>query len=129
MLTPVTQRLEVPGQPGQWVEIRKLGWRALRDASDAASHAAFALVRDLGKAGMEAVQLVSSDQVDAYKRSATAAYDPGVLLRKAIIGWSLSEKPTPDEIDDLSEEVAVWLVEQIVALAKPPRDEATVKNV
>jgi hypothetical protein len=129
MLQIVKQKLaEVPGLPGEWVEIRKLGWRALREASEAASRSAFEYVRALGKDGMEAVAQVSKEQIEEYRKSPAAAFDPGRILRGGVVAWSLGDKVTPEVLDDLPEEAADYLVAQIVALSRPPRDPATVKN-
>jgi hypothetical protein len=126
----VTKRLDVPGQAGQWVEIRKLGWRKLEEASSESSKAAASYVRALGKEGLEAVRAVTAEQIKAYQATAKAQYDHGTLLRGAVLSWSLSEHkpPKPDELDDLEEDFKEWLVDEILALARPPRDEATVKN-
>jgi hypothetical protein len=124
----VKKRLEIPGHDGQWVEIRKIGWRKLREASEEQQRQALQYVRALGKEGMELVKSVTADQIDTHKRRPAASYDAAMLLRSAVNAWSLSEKPSPEELDGLPEEVADWLVDEIVALAKPPRDEGEAKN-
>lgn len=129
MLTAhVRKRLDVLGEDGQWIEIRKLPWRKLRDASEKQQHAAYAQVKVLGKEGMDAVSQVTPEQIAAFRANVHNQYDAGVLLRAGIVAWTYSEKPTPDEIDDLDAAVADWLVGEIIALAQPPRAEADAKN-
>lgn len=129
MLTAtVTKRLDIPGELGQWILIRKLPWRKLREASQVQQREAFAAVRALGKDGLDAVSDVTPDQIQAFKNNPSAQYDPGTLLRAAILQWSYSDKPTPEEIEDLDTDTADWLLHEVVALAKPPRDEVTAKN-
>jgi hypothetical protein len=124
----VKTRREIPDSNGQWVEIRKLGWRKLREAAESMQRTAYETVRALGKDGMDAVAKVTPEQIATFKRSPASQYDPVILLRSAVVAWSLSEKPTPDEIDDLPEDVASWLVDEIVALSKPERSEDDQKN-
>lgn len=129
MLTAnVKVRLDVPDEDGQWIEIRKLPWRKLREAADVHQSAAYAHVKALGKDGLDAVKDVTPEQIAALKQNPLASYDAGVLLRSAITAWSYPEKPTDAHIDDLDEAVAEWLVGEIVALARPPRSEADAKN-
>lgn len=124
----VKQRLEIPDHPGQWVEIRKLGWRKLREAADVLQRAAYEHVRVLGKDGLEAVRNVTAEQIASFKRNTAAQFDTGTLLRAAVVTWSLSDRPTPEELDELPEPVVLWLVDEILALSRPPHDEAAVKN-
>jgi hypothetical protein len=124
----VKKRLDVPKEDGQWIEIRKLPWRKLREASETQQHAAFAFVKTLGKDGMAAVKEVTAEQIAAFKANPAASYDPGVLMRSAVTAWSYSDKPTPEQIDDLDPDTASWLVDEIVALSRPPRDEEAAKN-
>jgi len=129
MLTAnVKLRLDVPGEADQWVEIRKLPWRKLREASDAQQTIAYAHVKTLGKEGLDAVKDVTPDQIAALRKNPLASYDAGVLLRAAVTAWSYSAKPTPEEIDDQDDALVEWLVGEIVTLAKPPRSEADEKN-
>ena len=71
---------------------------------------------------------MTAEQIKDFKSNPLAQYDAGTLLRGAVVSWSYSDKPTPGEIDDLEEETQQWLLGEILALAKPPRDEAAVKN-
>lgn len=129
MLTAtVKQRLDVPGEDGQWVEIRKLPWRKLREAAEAQQAIAYGYVKTLGKEGMDAVRGVTAEQIEAVQRDASSRYDWGVLLRGGITAWSYSASPTPDEIDDQDPEWAGWVVGQILALAGVVKDEAASKN-
>lgn len=129
MLTSnITRRLDVPGEDGAWVQIRKLPWRKLREASDAQKEQAYAHVKALGKEGMDAVSQVTPDQIAALKRDPSNQYDTGTLLRAGVTAWSYSEKPTPDEIDDLDAATSSWLVGAILALAGVTASEDDSKN-
>lgn len=128
LTTAIKVRLDVPHETWQWVEIRKLPWRKLREASETQREHAYAAARSLGKDGLEAIRNVTAEQIAELKRSQTAQYDPGTLLRAAVTAWSYSDKPTPDELDDLDTVTAEWLVGEIVALAMPARTEADSKN-
>lgn len=129
MLTSqTTKRLDVPHEPGQWVEIRKLNWRALREASQVQQREASAYLQQLGDLARPTVDAITPEQIRAYHASPTAGFDPATLLRRGIVAWSYSEKPTAEQIDDLDEPLADWLVLQIALLARPPRDEVAEKN-
>lgn len=123
-----TKRLDVPGHDGAWVEIRKLGWKKLREASEVASDTAYRAVKALGKEGFEAVREVTQEQIEAFKKDATQQLDATVLLRAAVVGWSFDRKVSPETLDDLEPAVADWLVREIVALSVPPKDEAAEKK-
>ena len=129
MLTATIKvKLNVPGEDGQWIEIRKLPWRKLREASEVQQDKAYALVKVLGKEGLDAVKDVTPAQIAALQKNPVAQYDAGVLVRGAIVAWSYSAHPTPAEIEDLDAALVEWLVGEIVHLATPPRVEADVKN-
>lgn len=126
----ITKRLDsLPGAPGAWVVVRKLGWKALRTAQEAQQQQAYALLSQLPKETLEAAGSVTADQIAAFKRDPAAKYDRAALLLAGIVSWSLEAAITPETIDDLEEPVAACLAAAIVELSEPPRDEAARKNV
>jgi hypothetical protein len=54
-------------------------------------------------------------------------YDRDTLLEKGIVSWTLSDKPTPDQIADLDEPDADLLAHRIYDLFRP-KTEAERKN-
>lgn len=128
----VTSKLEVPGEIGQWVEIKKLGWKKLREAVEVASEGAMRAMRALGKDGLEAVRGVTADQIAEQQKAAAddpaSAFDPTTLLRAGVKAWSYERKLTPEALDDLDPAMASWLVREIAVLSQPPKDVSAEKN-
>jgi hypothetical protein len=129
MLTSkVTKRLDVPHEPGEYVEIRRLSWRTLQRAQDAQKADAYQHVKTLGKEGMDAVRDVTPEQIAAFRKDHASKYDRHVLLSVGIVAWSYSDKPTDEEVDELDAATADFVVDELLKLAGVVPDEADQKN-
>lgn len=117
-----TTRVDIPHEPGQWLEIRRLSWRELDRASDAETETQLARIKAMGGDVFAAIQRQAGEQKEKPK---AASYDRAAVLRKGIVRWSYDEKVAPDNIDMLDEETAAWAVEQILALGRPRTEEET----
>ena len=75
----ITKKLDLPHEPGEWVEIRPLSWRqvnAIRDIDD-------------------------ENEITCY------------VLSQAIVGWSYGEPVTPETLDRLDAETAVFVIDKL----------------
>lgn len=130
----VTDVLEVPGDPGQTVTIRKLAPKHLDAAAKAAQRQARAELAELREnvALMEqAMQLVEAGARGAGGEAGPASpvaaaladpmrgYDPITLIEHGVIGWTYDRERTRDVFEDLDEERQDWLARAVLKLAKP----------
>lgn len=130
-----TETLQLPHEPGQWIEIRKLSRAQLRHAQAVAASENFRTLREMGG---EVAGLIRSVQ-DGGENAAEAAeirarqavdplrgYDVDTLLVDGIVRWSYAEgKPTSEDIADLDGETAEYVARHLVPL---PRSEDDRKN-
>ena len=136
----ITERLDVPGEEGQWIEVRRLSWKHLADARKARQEAVFATVRAMGGEVLKSLPSRCSKGCGEEKhegrctpvaqRADQAATDPvnefdiETLLQSAVVGWSYEETVSKDTISDLSEPTANWLAAEIVRLNTTPAEGA-----
>jgi hypothetical protein len=131
----VLKRVDHPTEPGQWVEFRKLPWRKLEEARRETQIDSAALMKAYGADLIKEIQKLSAGisedmqaAVAAERQRRATQYDTGVLLRAGIVRWSYSDKPTPEQIDDLDPDTAAWARDQILDLSVTERTEADRKN-
>lgn len=86
-----TRKLDIPHEPGQWVEIRPLSTAALREAI---------------KQALEAVKGDDMDREYGYELTAR-------MLRVAVVSWSYEPPPGPDTIADLDLRTTRWLADEL----------------
>lgn len=124
------KRVPIPHEEGEWIEIRRLGWKALADNADAATDATLRRMKEMGAdllAGLRGG--VAQQGQDVPKAIAEAFddplkdYDQGLLLREGIVSWSYDAEVTPDNVDALDERTARWCAEEIVAYTTGRRTE------
>jgi hypothetical protein len=125
----ITHKEQVPHEPGQWLELRELGWYDLKRAGDANAMQAFA---DL-PAISEVIASMSRGEIDKVVKQVSdadllVAYDQRILLHAGIVGWSYVDDkndPVPVtevNIDGLDEKTAHWAALQIVGYL--PKEDA-----
>lgn len=115
----ITKRAEIPHEPGEWMELRRLSWRQLEQASDAQSDAALDRMKRLGGDLLKALR----DTVSNQEQNPTAKYDQAAVLKSGIVNWSYNVPVTPENIDDLDKETADWAVEEILGMHAPRTEE------
>ncbi len=110
----VTHRVEVPHEPGQWVEFREVGWRTLERARDLRVEKAIKSYRNFGS---ELLQVITESKEEGTPTPAVDPkdeYDSTVMLHSSIVAWSYEAAVTQDNIDDLDEVTADWAMGVIV---------------
>jgi len=102
------QKVEIPHEPGEWIEFAPLSWRKLSEASQAASEkaaeVASKMTERMNPEVMRAMQEVRRSDLDDQADD----YDRGVVLKAAIKSWSYGEPVTEEDIDALDYETAEW---------------------
>lgn len=115
-----TTRLDIPGEPGEWVEIKKLPWGLLDGAREARTNAVIERAKLMGSEMMASLRDIKT--ADATPDPLND-YDRGFLLRHAVQAWSYDAE-LPDGVEDLDEDTAEWLAREIVAFNRRQRTEA-----
>ena len=131
--TVLTETEAIPHEPGQWIEFRRLGHKALKEAREGKARrqmrAASDVSRDLDPAFLQRMRDEVTAAVAAREAAAPEAdplddYDTDELLRRGIAAWSYADPLTPENIDGLDEATADWAARRILALSKPTTGDA-----
>jgi len=118
-------KVDIPHEPGEWFEIKKLSWRQLELASDVQSEEATKRLKKMGGDIVGAMQRVKTEQVEQQDPKFT--YDRGFVLQAGLVGWSYDAELNKANIELLDEETARWAFYQIAGLNEK-KDDAAVKN-
>ncbi len=124
LISNQAQRVDIPHEPGEWMEIKKLSWRQLVLAADIQTDET---ISRLKKIGGDLFKSLKSEQT---KQEADPAlqYDRGFVLEAGISKWSYEAEVNKENIEKLDEETAKWAFEAITGLNKPLTEEER-KNV
>lgn len=132
MLTRTTTVKDIPGEPGQTMTLRQLGWRQLAECQEMKQITSLRTFRGMGdllkslqndKADLEAQAAADRAEGKAPEVDPLAKYDQATVLHFGVVAWSYPEKITPDNLDNLDEETARWAATEIVNLGKPPAEK------
>lgn len=127
IVTNTTRRVEIPHEPGEWMELKRLSWRQLELAKDVASSDALKRIKSVGGDMMIALQKYGNEQKKGKDRDPASQYDRGIVLEAGVAGWSYDAELKKESIDALDEETAEWAFREILSLNKP-RSEEEQKN-
>jgi hypothetical protein len=137
LVSKIVEKLDVPHEEGQWVEIKNLSWKAMEEAVNNKQERDIGQVKRMGGDVFEAIMRStnknegkSEDEESEKKvRGATfESYDMETLLRKAILSWSYDGKPTVERIQDLDARTAKWLAREVYERNKPDTEEESKKD-
>ena len=134
----ITDKLDIPHEPGEWIEIRKLSWKHLADARKGRQETVFATVRAMGGEVLNALPSRCSkgcgeekhdgacpppaERADPSATDPTNEFDIETLLQSAIIAWSYEEPVSRETVNDLNEPTTKWLAGEIVRLNTAPSE-------
>jgi hypothetical protein len=119
LITDKTRKVDIPHEPGEWVEIKKLSWRQLTLAADIQTDETIARLKKMGG------DLFKSLSNEKAKQEVNPAlqYDRGFVLEAGISRWSYDAEVNKKNIESLDEQTAAWLFEEILDLNEPMTDE------
>ena len=123
MLTSrMTQTLDIPGEPGQTVTIRKLSFGAIDEAKDVFENRMLTKAKAVG--GIEMPDL-TAEQIAAAREASTpmSNLDRATVIKHGVIGWTYDAPCIDANKADLDESTAEWLFDQIVAHSLRSADE------
>lgn len=105
------ERFDIPHEPGEWVELRLLGWRELEKAEGV-------FVDGMLDKVAKNPQLMSlKDLDDGEEREESPIrdrIDHAALLRAALTGWSYKEDCTDEAKDRLDQRTKDWIIDTII---------------
>ena len=132
-------RVEIPNEPNQWMEFRRLSYKAFKAARKAQQGENLEVIKALGGEFVKAMQKGDPTE-EARVRSRMreleydrSNFDAAVLLHESLMAWSYrdgDDKPLGiEEAGSLiTESTMVWAADRIIAISRPPT-EAEAKNV
>ena len=124
-------RADIPHEPGEWMEFRKLASVVAAKARKVADKEGRQGVADFGPDIVKAFTAPGDDE-RAARRTALLAkaqeydlsqFDRETLLVGTITAWSYVEKVTAETIGQLDEATARWAHQYVVDLMRPPTQE------
>mgnify|MGYP001617288402 CR=1 FL=1 len=104
----ITRRIDLPAEPGQWVEARMPSLAILDRAREARSRKAFALME-----GVDLAQL-RNIRSEPTSREPEDDYDWQTMLGACLTGWSYSEPLTPENIAELDQATVALLLSALL---------------
>lgn len=138
----ITERLEVPGEPDQWIEIRKLSWHDLKKAREARQDNVLGTLRTMGGDVVKSLPgrcrecgeekhdgdcPPPEERKDASAADPTNEYDQETILHAGVVSWSYEPALTKENriarINGLDEPTGKWLHEQLVARNTTPKGD------
>lgn len=121
IVTNIVKRVEIPHEPGEWMEFKRLSWRQLENASDIATDALMQRLKAMGGDILQVLRQFGREQA----QNATQSYDRKAILLCGISKWSYDAPVNEETIDLLDEETAAWAFGEILELNKPRMEEDT----
>ena len=109
-----TKRLEIPHEPGQWMEFRRLRRHELEEARRVSLRETMARAAELPAAVIESARQARLQQDSPpVEPSPRAAYDDDTLIKYGLVAWSY-DAPCDDAYKaDLDDETAEWAAQSI----------------
>ena len=111
-------RVDLPHEPGEWIEVRLLSWQDLDDARSERQARALRLMRDLGSDLVAQLQAAGG----AGSAGGEQELDRATVLRRGLVGWSYGPF-TAEAVAQLDEATAAFAIETILRLSLPNRSE------
>ena len=128
LVSKIVEKVDIPHEEGEWVELRQLSWTAMDEAVDAKQERDVGQVKRMGGDVFEAIMRSAKPKEDKDEekpkgRTGYEAYDPETLIRKSVVAWSYEGKVTLDKIRDLDSKTADWLAREVYERNKPPTED------
>lgn len=115
----ISEKIEIPGEPGQWMQFRRLNSRRIAECMDKKQMDSMQRMKQLGKEGLELIRdaaagrdknaVTASDPIDAYDRD--------LLLKAGIFAWSYEadiKAELESEDEGLDAKTSAWAAREIL---------------
>ena len=114
------ERRDIPGEPGEWMEFRKLTGGELDQAEEIQTQRSLALVKGLDSAAVSAIRTDPSVAVVAAPDPA-AGYDKDTLVQYGVVAWSYAELCDAHGKQQLEAATRDWAASVVVEMnVRPP---------
>lgn len=122
--TGMVKREQIPHEPGEWMDLRLLGWRDLDAARRARQAESYDSLRAMGGDLYKMIQETRAEvkREDSSTDDPLQTYDLGTVLKLGVAGWSYDEPVSEDSLGALDRETAEWAARVIVG-AKAERED------
>lgn len=118
-----TQKVNIPHEEGEWVELKPLSWKDLDRARAERLRTVMDSVRAAGDMMASLTSMARNGTDDTpTPDDPVAAYDLGALLKAGILAWSYDAVVDQENIDSLDEDTARWIARQLVGGNKTEQD-------
>jgi len=107
--------VDIPHEPGEWMELKKLSWRQLALAADIQTDETIGRLKKMGSDLFKSLSNEKAKQDADLKLQ----YDRGFVLEAGISRWSYDAEVTKESIETLDEKTAKWAFEEILSLNEP----------
>ena len=115
-----TERRDIPGEDGEWMEFRKLTGGELDQAEEVQTQRSLAMVKGLDSAAMSAIRSDPGVPVVAVPDPA-AAYDKDTLVQYGVMAWSYAEACDDEAKKRLEAATREWAASVVVEMnVRPP---------
>jgi 23S rRNA U2552 (ribose-2'-O)-methylase RlmE/FtsJ len=119
LISNQAQRVDIPHEPGEWMEIKKLSWRQLVLAADIQTDETISRLKKIGGDLFKSLTTEKAKQ----ETDSSLKYDRGFVLEAGICRWSYDADVNKENIEKLDEQTAKWAFDAITGLNKPLTDE------
>lgn len=109
-----TRQVEIPHEPGEWMEFCDLGFMAKQRARELKSFEGVRLLREMGADIMQALPQDGGGD----NRRPVERYDWLSVLQEGIVRWSYVPAVTPESVALLDEQTAEWAVHEILGISQ-----------
>ena len=125
LIDNVPVQRDIPHEPGQWIEIRRLSWLMLDEAKKRQAATQREDMKALGAEFVAAIMRGNQDEEARVRRRLreqewdVSQFDTLTLLRKGLAGWSYQTDVNADSIGQLDPITAEWAAGEILSLSRP----------
>ena len=110
-----TKRLDIPGEPGEWVEIKMLSWKELEAARSVRLKSVMDDLSDVDTEKLRDLAGGTARDIDDADDAGGSQYDRLALLSASVAAWSYHAEVSEANLELLDEASAAWMHEQIEA--------------
>ena len=125
IITDASDKYDIPHEPGEWVMLKRLSGAQMDEADHTNTTKVLERLGPILKTlGPEAQNMRDGQKKDEDPddiKTRRSGYDPGILIKYALVGWSYEEEPDDNPANMLDAITRDWLWDTIVeANTRPP---------
>jgi|TARA_R110002020_G_scaffold273457_4_gene488609 hypothetical protein len=114
------QKISVPHESGQWLEVHPLSWADLESARRVKTEGA---IKQAAMFDAETIQSLQGQQSQGGEPDPGDSLDMASVLNAGVKNWSYDDPVSPENIARLDEPTALWAFDEIVKRSVLTKDE------